>query len=117
MNQNPTLYVTIRFVSLSSGKEVIRKFLISKDDLNDVEWYGGDSGNSFYDDEFQSNEDRFVQRIEDCAHSMLWAFESDDELEPDPDLEGDHPDGLDYNDRLSFEYDLGTFKIEDFFPE
>lgn len=117
MNKNPSLTVTVRFISLSSGKKVIRKFIISKDDINDVDWYGGNSGDDFFDDEFETDEERFEQRIEDCAHGKLWAFESDDELEPDPDLKGDHPDGLDYHDRLSFEYDLGTFKIEDFFPE
>jgi hypothetical protein len=62
------------------------------------------------------DEKRFEQRVEDCIHGQLWAFQSDEDIATDPDLVGDVPNGLDYNDSLNFEYSLGNFKIEDFYP-
>jgi hypothetical protein len=111
-----TLKVKVNFNSCQTGREVTREVTITKSDINDVDWHGGDSGNSFFDNEFETDAQRFEQRVEDCAHEKIW--DEDDDGNPiDPELNGDHPDGLDYNDRISFEYDLGENSIEDFFPD
>lgn len=117
MKNNPKMTVTVHFKSLKDGSDVERKFVVTKADINDVDWYGGNCGDNFFDNAFESDSDRFTVRIEDCVFAMLWDPLDEEDHEPDPDLEGDHPDGLDYNDRLSFEYDLGEFEDEDFYPD
>jgi hypothetical protein len=116
MSDEHTLTAMVEFISCSTGDLVKREFTISKSDINDVSWFGGETGDSYFDDEFESDQERFEQRVEDCIHGQLWLFLSDDEVDPDPDLVGDQPNGLDYNDSLNFEYSLGNLKIEDFYP-
>lgn len=116
MSEEYTLTATVEFISCSTGDLVKRTFTILKSDINDVSWYGGNTGDSYFDDEFGSDEERFEQRVEDCIHGQLWAFQSDEDIEPDRDLIGDDSSGLDYNDPLIFKYSLGNLKVEDFYP-
>ena len=116
MSDEHTLTATVEFINCSTAELVKREFTISKSDINDVTQHGGETGDSFFDDEFELDQKRFEQRVEDCIHGQLWAFQSDEDIAPDPDLVGDVPNGLDYNDSLNFEYSLGKFKIEDFYP-
>jgi hypothetical protein len=110
----PTLTAIVEFNSCRTGETVTRTFEVTKSDINDVTWYGGNSGDYFFDNEFETNEERFEQRLEDCVHYMLWDGET--EGQPvDSDLNGDHPNGLDYHDRLSVSWE-SKFTCRKFYP-
>lgn len=110
----PTLMASVEFNSCRTGEAVTRTFEVTKSDINDVTWYGGNSGDYFFDNEFETNEERFEQRLEDCVHYMLWDGET--EGQPvDSDLNGDHPNGLDYQDRLSVSW-VSKFTCRKFYP-
>ena len=111
----PSLTAFVSFRSLRTGLVVEREFVISKEELNDVSWQGGDTGDIFFDN-MESDLERFGARVDDCVHSKLWEFMYDENIEPDPDLVGDHPEGLDESSVPNCDYDLGSFDLEDFFP-
>lgn len=111
---DPTLTATVEFRSCVTGEYVTRTYEVTKADINDVDWYGGNSGDYFFDNEFETNEERFEQRLEDCVHGMLW--EGETEGQPvDSDLNGDHPNGLNYHDRLSVSWE-SKFTCRKFYP-
>lgn len=110
----PTLSATVEFRSCVTGEHINRSYEVTKADINDVDWYGGNSGDYFFDNEFETNEERFEQRLEDCVHEMLWEGETDGQP-VDSDLNGDHPDGLDYHDRLSVSW-KSKFTCRKFYP-
>jgi hypothetical protein len=112
----PTIKVSVDFISCRTGQPVVRELVLTKSEINDVAWFGGNSGNLFFDNEFENNYLRFERRIEDCIHRVMW---EEDEFGNtfDLDLDGDYPGCLDYDDRLSFDYELGDGIIEDFFPD
>lgn len=110
----PTLTAYIEFRSRLTGEYVVRKYEVTKADINDVKWYGGDCGDYFFDNEFETNEARFEQRLEDWIQYLMWV--TDDDGQPvDPDLKGDHPDGLEYEGFVAPEWS-SDFEIEDFYP-
>ncbi len=110
----PTLTATVEFISCQTGALVSRTFEVTRDDINDVPWYGGQCGDHFFDAEFQSNEERFEQRLRDWVHLLLWDGESE-VIPVDPDLNGEHPDGLGYHDPLQVTW-TSDFQQEDFYP-
>lgn len=115
LNQNPTLTATVEFNSRRNGKLVARTFEVSKADINDVDWFGGNCGDYFYDNEFENDEDRFEERLRDWIHFLLWEGES--EGKPlDPELNGKHRSGLSYHDRLNDVFWKSDFVVEDFYP-
>jgi hypothetical protein len=110
----PTLSVTVFYKSRRTGKSVTRVFVVTKRDINDIPWYGGNCGDSYFDDAFESDEDRFSQRVEDYAHYLLWESDANDNR-LDPELNGDHAEGQDYHDRLELEWET-DFDVADFYP-
>lgn len=110
----PVLTATVEFRSCRTGEYVTRTYQVTKADINDVDWCGGNCGDYFFDNEFETDEDRFEQRLEDCVHGMLWEGECDGEP-VEAELNGDQPDGLGYHDRLDVHWHT-DFEIEDFYP-
>lgn len=120
----PTIVATVTFNSIFTGENISRTFEVTKQDINDVEWFGGNCGDNFFDDEFETDEDRFIQRLEDYLHGCLWANDVDGSPMEEhlnyslkPDGYEFHPDGLDYDDRIEFSYSLGKYRVEDFYPK
>jgi hypothetical protein len=108
-----TLTATVEFRSCVTGEYVTRTYEVTKADINDVDWYGGDCDDNFFND-FETNEERFKARLEDWVHYLLW--QSDDSGNPlDPDLNGNHPDGLESNSFAELSW-YSDFEVQDFYP-
>ena len=89
-----------------SGKPVPKTYEIAKSDINDIDWFGGDTGDSLFD-EMENEGIRFEQRVEDALHGMMW---------DDAEAGGEHKEFVGYHDPLNFDCDLNGWKEADFYP-
>lgn len=116
MKQEPYLTVTITLPSLIDGSPIKKEYVITESDINDVEWYGGDSGDDFFDNGFDNDsetvdEERFEVRIEDCLMNAI-------QYDSDPHTGGEDCDSFGRQVPLpDYTYSLHKFKIEDFYPK
>ena len=112
-NALPTLTATVEFRSRRTGEYVVRTYQVTKADINDVDWYGGDCDDSFFN-AYETNEERFQARLEDFIQGQMWECDENG-LSIDPDLNGDHPDGLAEQAFATTDWH-SDFEIEDFYP-
>jgi hypothetical protein len=106
--KEPVLLATVTFDGMVSGKPVTRTYAIAKSEINDIDWFGGDTGDSFFD-EMENDGIRFQQRVEDALRGMMWE-------DADAEAGGEDAEFVGYHDPLSFDCDLNGWKEDDFYP-
>jgi len=107
-DKEPTLLVTVSFEGSVSGATISKTYQIPKSEINDIDWFGGDCGDSFFDD-MEDDGERFEQRIEDSLRGMMY-------WDSDPETGGEDEEFIGYHDALDYEVDLNGFREEDFYP-
>jgi hypothetical protein len=106
-SHEPYILVTAHFQSASDDLNVSLDLLISSSEINDLPWFGGDCGDSYFDDSFETDSERFEQRIDDCIHGCLSDIEHEYTGEEGEDIQ-----------TFNFTYTIAPgFKEEDFYEE
>ena len=98
--------VTVFVTSSISGKEITKKYTVTDDDIDDIEWVGGSTGDCFFD-EMEGDEERFLARLEDTIHGLMW----DDE---DEHLGGADEEFVGYHEQIKFDHRFIECDIADF---
>ena len=100
----PTVEVDAIIVSQLDETRFSIKLAISKEDINDISWSGGNTGDSYFDDR-DDDEERFLARLEDVVRTQLGAQE-------DARIAGDELS--EYDGELDFTYSFPNCVFEDF---
>lgn len=107
-DKEPTLLVTVSFEGSVSGSKIDKTYQVTKSEINDIDWFGGDCGDSFFDD-MEDDAERFDQRVEDSVRGMMY-------WDSDPETGGENEEFIGYHDALTCDVDMNGYKLEDFYP-
>lgn len=90
--------VKVSVPSILNGESVTKNYLVSREEIDDIKWWGGASGDCYFDD-MSDDEERFIARLEDTIQGLLY-YDDDEQLGgAESEYEG-------YHERLEFDYEL-----------
>lgn len=104
MSVSVTAHVTVR--SSIDESEISKEYTISKEDIDDIAWKGGNSGDRYFDD-MDTDEERFTARLEDVSNGFLY----DD---ADQHLGAEGAEHACYHEHLRFSYEFNNCSMVDF---
>ena len=108
IQKEPTILATVTFQGSVSGNNVTKTYECTKEDINDIDWYGGETGDSVFDD-LLNNDERFFKRVEELLSGLMY-------WDSDPETGGENEEFIGYGDILDFKINFKGFKVEDFAP-
>ena len=107
-NVMPTLIATVTIEGSVSGDQIVKSYEITKEDINDMDWFGGSCGDSYFDDR-EDDEERFKLRLQDVVQGNLYG-------DSDPETGGESEEFIGYHEDLNIDINYNGFKMKDFFP-
>lgn len=106
--KEPAILVKVTFQGSVSDKKITKAYECTREDINDIDWYGGKTGDSVFDD-LPNDDERFLKRIEELLGGMMY-------WDSDPETGGENEEFIGYGEALDFKIDFKGFKISDFAP-